>query len=165
MFNRKKIGGSSIFTSPAAWESTFIAASDTVPVLDMQIINDFNETEQRVCIHVQTEYLADLDRHLKLAVYVTEDSIVGYQKNNNSSLGPVPDWPDYVFMHVLRGTVNGTWGEDLSTSLVTEGTKIISNYKLILNSNWEDNNCHIIAFVYDADTDQILMAAEKKLEP
>jgi hypothetical protein len=163
MFNRKYIGGARIFEAYSGWETDFLQVQDTIPVLDMQIINDFTESESKVCIHIQTEYLTDMDRHLKLAVYVTEDSIIGYQDNNNIALGPNPI-PDYVFMHVLRGAVNSTWGDDLSTTEITAGTKLISNFKLILDSGWDHDNCHIVAFVYDADTEEILQAAEEKVE-
>lgn len=164
IFNRKYINGSRIFEASTAWEATFIDAQDTIPVLDMQIINTYTETENKVCIHVQTEYLVDLDKNLKIAVYVVEDSIVGYQKNNNAVVGVTPEIPDYVFMHVLRRSVNDTWGSDLSSGEIAAGTKKISSFKFILDSSWDHDNCHIIAVVYDADTDEILMSAEEKVE-
>ncbi len=164
-FNRKYIGGSRIFESSGAWEATFIQAQDTVPVLDMQMIINYNEAANRACIHVQTEYLVGLDRNLKLAVYVTEDSIVGYQKNNNSGIGTTPDIANYVFMDVLRTAVNGTWGTDLSTTAIAAGTKTVSSFKLTPNAAWNDDHCHIIAIVYDADTDEILQAVEEKMTP
>lgn len=154
-----------IFESPAAWETTFIDAQDTVPVLDMQIINNYDAVDKKVCIHVQTEYLVDMDRNLNIAVYITEDSIVGYQRNNNASVGTTPEITDYVFMHVLRGAVNSTWGAVLSNSLVTAGTKTITSYLKHLDPLWIPQHCHVVALVYDVDTDEILQAAEMKITP
>jgi hypothetical protein len=161
IFNRKSINGSLIDEAYAAWESDFLSVVDTLPVLDMQIINNYNEAEKKVCIHIQTEYLVDLDRSLKLAVYITEDSITGNQKTNVSPY----IIPNYVFMNVLRGAVNNTWGDDLSTTAITAGTKKISNYKLSLDPSWNDDQCYIVAFVYDAGSEEILMAAKEKVSP
>jgi hypothetical protein len=116
-FNRKTIGGTKIFESPSNWASTFIQA-DMAPVIDMQMINDYDHTLSRCCIHIQTEFLDDVTGDLKLAVYITEDSIVGYQK----TLPIGTEIPDYVFMDVLRGAVNSTWGDVFSTGTVTAGT-------------------------------------------
>ena len=165
IFNRKTIGGSLIFESYTGWETTFLTAQDTVPVLDMQMIAIYDEDDNDACIHIQTEYLVNLNRPLKISVYVTEDSLVGYQRNNNSSVGTTPEIPDYVFMHVLRGAVNGTWGTDLSTTDVPAGTKKISSFKLVLNSLWKPEHCHLVAFVYDANTQEILQATQVKLIP
>jgi thiol-disulfide isomerase/thioredoxin len=164
MFNRKKIGGSSVFTSPAAWESVYLAA-DTTPVLDMQMINIYSEANNKVCIHIETEFLVQMASPLRISVFVTEDSIIGCQKNNNASVGPVPDITNYVFMHVLRGAVNGTWGSVLNADPISAGTKIISSFKLILNNTWVARNCHIVAFAYNPNTDEVLQSVQAKVTP
>jgi len=102
------------------------------------------------------------NRNLKIAIYITQDSIYGYQKNNNSSYGSVPDITNYTFMHVLRGSVNGTWGAILSTGAVTAGTKKIVSYKTFLDPAWEDDLCNIVAVVYDSDTYEIVQVQEAK---
>lgn len=165
MFNRKSISGVNIFEAYPTWEATFLDVQDTVPTIDIQMIINYNSSESKACIHVQTEYLVDVDRPLKLALYVTEDSIHGYQKNNNSGIGPTPDIPNYVFMNVLRGSVNGTWGSDLNTGDVEADSNMVSSFKLILNANWVAKNCHIVAVVYDPSTDEIWQAAEEKIVP
>lgn len=164
-FNRKFIGGNRIFLAPTSWESTFVDVQDTTPVLDMQMITQYNASENKVCVHVQTEYLVNLSANLKIAIYVAEDSIVGYQKNNDAIAGPIPEIPDYVFMHVLRGAVNGTWGAALSNTLTTAGTKKVSSYSYALNPAWVPKHCHLVAIVYNADTDEILQAVEAPVIP
>jgi hypothetical protein len=111
---------------------------------------------------VQTEYIVNTSRNLKIAIYITQDSIYGYQKNNNSSYGSVPDIANYTFMHVLRGSVNGTWGTILSTGSVAAGTKKIVSYKTFLDPAWEDDLCNIVAVVYDSDTYEIVQVQEAK---
>jgi len=164
-FNRKYVGGSRVFEAYTAWETTFVQVQDTVPVLDMQMITNFNSSTNKVCVHVQTEYLVDLSSPLKIAMYVTEDSIIGYQKNNNSLIGTTPDIVDYVFMDVLRGAINGAWGTDLSTTAVIAETKKVTSFSYTLNSGWVADHCHVIAVVYNADTYEILQVVEGEVTP
>jgi hypothetical protein len=164
-FNRKYIGGARIFEAASAWEATFLQAQDTLPLVDMQMIVNYNASLNRACIHVETEYLADINRNLMLAIYVTEDSIIGFQKNNNTAVGTTPDISNYVFMHVLRGAVNGVWGTTLSNTAIATGTKTISSFKLIPNALWVGKNCHLVAIVYDADTEEILQVVSEKMIP
>jgi hypothetical protein len=164
IFNRKNINGTLVYEGFTNWETTFLAAVDTLPLLDMQIINNYNESQNKVCIHVQTEYLVNIDRPLKLALYIVEDSIIGTQWNNNPTIGPIPKINDYVFMNVLRGSVNGTWGNDLSTATMSAGAKIVSSYKLILNSSWNPDHCSIVAFIYYSNTGEVLAAVRGKVK-
>lgn len=164
-FNRKFIGGVRIFEAFGGWETNFTDVQDTLPLVDLQMILNYSAPDNRCCIHVQTEYLVNLSMNLKLAVYVTEDSIIGYQKNNNAAIGTVPEIPNYVFMNVLRGSVNGTWGSDLSSGPVTAGTKTISSLKLIPAAGWVPEHLHIIAIVYNADNDEVLQVISEKMVP
>jgi hypothetical protein len=165
IFNRKYIGGARIFESATAWESTFLQVQDTVPLVDMQMILNYNSAANRCCIHIQTEFLVDISRPLKIAVYVTEDSIIGYQKNNNIAVGTTPDIANYVFMNVMRGAVNDTWGTNLGNTADVAGTKTVSSFMLTPNALWVADHCHIVAVVYDADTDEILQAVSEKMTP
>lgn len=164
-FNRKFVGGNRIFEASSAWATTFQAVQDTTPLVDMQMITQYNSSTNKVCVHVQTEYMTDISSNLKIAIYIAEDSIVGYQKNNDVVAGPTPEIPDYVFMHVLRGSVNGTWGADLSNSMTIAGTKKVTSYSYALNAAWVPKHCHMIALVYNADTDEILQAVEAPVIP
>lgn len=159
-FNRKTIGGQKVHYVPSAWETVFNQA-DTAPVLDMQMIINYNEAEGFACIHVQTEFLTDITEALKIAVYITEDSITGYQ----TFPAPVNEVPDYVFMHVLRGAVNGIAGTTLNTGAVNAGTKIISGFKQPVNPAWKIQHCHAIAFVYKVSNGEILQSVKGKIKP
>lgn len=165
VFNRKFISGTRIFESFTGWESTFVQVQDTVPLIDMQMIVNYNATVDKYGIHIQTQQLVDIDRALKIAVYVTEDSIVGYQRNMDAPAGPTPEITNYVFMNVMRGSVNGTWGSNLGNAAVTAGTKTISSFTFAPPALWVRDHCHIVAVVYDAETDEILQAVEQKMTP
>ena len=116
----------------------------------------------RLCTHIKTKFLTANSQNLKIAVWIAEDSIVGYQSNNNVALGPDPI-TDYVFMDVMRDEFVGTYGEGLTNGSVAQDSAVIRSYKKILPTDWVDKHCKVVAYVYDVDTKAILQAVEGKV--
>ena len=81
----------------------------------------------------------------KLQVWVTEDNIIARQ----DSMGTRVD--NYVHNHVLRASLNGAWGEDISLS-GAEGNNVRElHYTAALSPAWKPQDLVIVAFVYDGD--------------
>lgn len=159
MVNRRKINNTFVIP-PAGWSGAVDAMVAETPQLDIRIINEYTAAGNKLCTHVQTKFLEAIDRNLKLIVAITEDSIVAPQRNNDPLIGTTPEILDYVHMHVLRGTITSTWG----TPVADDGTSaIVNSYKYLFNSVMKPKNCTVVAFVYDADTYEVLQAAEAKV--
>jgi len=63
-------------------------------------------------------------------------------------------------MHALRANITSTWG----TPVADNGTsEVVNSYKYLFNSTMKPKNCTVVAFVYDADTYEVLQAAEAKV--
>lgn len=87
-------------------------------------------------------------RKLNVLFWITENNIIGYQANRSQN---------YVHNHILRGSLNGIWGE----------TYILGN-KLHLKKDLPYKvqnaaNCDLIAIVLDAETKEFLDAVKVKL--
>ncbi len=96
---------------------------------------------------------------LSLAVYVVEDSIVDWQKDED--FDPM-DIPDYVHNHVFRTSLNGLWGQHLGTADgLAKGFVYETEFSKVLNHAWKVENCAIIAFVYREDTKKIIQVEMK----
>lgn len=106
-------------------------------------------------IHLSTDYTAD-SRQLnvtaaaygtngtttgKLQVWLVEDSITAMQMIPDGSTDV-----EYVHNHVLRATMNGDWGEDIT---VNEGSTTDKTYTLALDEKWIPAHVSVIAFVYN----------------
>jgi hypothetical protein len=65
----------------------------------------------------------------------------------------------------LRGAIGGAWGVDLSNTTIVATTKLVSSYSYTLPAAWVAEHCHVIAVVYNADTDEILQAVEEDVIP
>lgn len=112
-----------------------------------------------VSIGITTEFLKVMSGTYSLFVGITEDSIVSAQKNENPEVGETPIINDYVFMHMFRGAVNGTWGENIFGDAVEIGKQYSQSYQYTITGN--PDNSHVVAYVYDNDTKTVIQVVEK----
>jgi hypothetical protein len=97
--------------------------------------------------------------HTQLAVYFVEDSIIDWQKDNTL------DVQFYVHKHMLRGSFNGTYGDDLGGNF-TAGQTINESYSTKLTPNTANpNHVLICAVLTDVITKEVVQVEEKKLIP
>ena len=62
---------------------------------------------------------------------------------------------------MLRGTINGTWGENLSASGEVDMTTTYENtYTQEFIVDWIPTDCHVVAFVYNEETKEVLQVEE-----
>jgi hypothetical protein len=61
-------------------------------------------------------------------------------------------------MHALRTNFNGTWGGQIGTGNITAGTVISSSYSLVLDAEWVDHNCNVVAFIYQTGNKEVVQA-------
>ncbi len=164
MINRIEISQGNWVMLSTQWEPAIDGIIGDDPLLGMQIISEFELLTRKLCIHVKTKYLEDFNQDIMLSIYIIEDNIINWQKNDNSELGPVPDWEFYSHNHVLRDAVNTAWGDVLSNGFMPKDTSIIKTYEYYLNTEWNYENCAIVAFTYNADTKEIIQAEENHVE-
>jgi hypothetical protein len=166
MFNRVKIDGINyVYGTPSTWQDKVVQEMNAPKELAMQLINDYDAATRKLCIHVKTKFFAPNSLNLKIAVFIAEDSIVGYQLNNNAAVGPTPEDTNYVFMDVMREGLLGAYGEVLTSGNVSKDSAVIRTYKKILPATWVDKHCKVVAYVYVDKTDDktILQAVEGKV--
>lgn len=122
------------------------ALSETAP-LDLELNCNYDATTAQVGISIDA-FGTNGSTNGKLQVWVVEDSIVARQQMPGGSLDR-----EYLHNHVLRATVNGDWGDDIS---VSEGATTSKTYTLSLEEKWVPEHVSIIAFVYnDAGVQQV----------
>jgi thiol-disulfide isomerase/thioredoxin len=136
-------------------------------LLDMSCT--YNSSNRQLDIDVSGTVLSQLDGDYNLSVVITEDSIVKPQKNNDPQLGPTPEIQDYVHMHVLRGAVNGDWGESFFSG-PKDSLDVLpqKQYNYTLDASWKAKDCHVVAYFYRSDNAagteyEIIQATEVKV--
>lgn len=115
-----------------------------------------------VTIDITTKFLTTFDSECSLFVGITEDSIISPQKNENPDVGETPIINDYVFMHMFRGSVNGTWGENIFGDVIEANKDYSKSYQYTITG--DPNNSHVVAFVYENDTKTVIQVVEKDIK-
>jgi hypothetical protein len=135
-------------------------------VATLKITNQYNSTTRLLNTSVQCNFLGSLTGNYKLVVLLTEDNVIAPQKDYT-----LPD-PHIAFQfsqrHVLRDGITGTWGDLLNTGPVTKTDSVIKNYSYNLPVTFNGmapnaNHCHVIAYIYNTSTYEVLQAEEMKI--
>jgi hypothetical protein len=156
MINRMVFGGKRVFTNSVEWKNNMNTISRIAPKIGIQIIPASNNNNAKeACVFVKTTLLSDISQQIRLSVLLIEDSIVSPQKDRTA------DSCQYVHNHVLRTPIAAKEGDNLEISKKDEFQ--IKGYTLKLSDAWRKENCHVIAFVFDLATDEILQVEEVEL--
>lgn len=135
----------------------------------IEMTNNYNATSKVLTCDLKTTFLSDTltGGPYRLIVTLLQDSILSYQSSGNVTI------PNYNQMHVLRDNLNGTWGEIISNVPVTKNSPITKTYNYTLktsypsgtgassDTNCNPNHCHIVAFLYNDATKEVIQVEEK----
>ena len=161
VINQLQINNSYLI-NPNTWGSVIDTIVDNAPKIYLKITNSYNATTRVLSTDVQTKFLADANATYKLVLYLTEDSIVAAQKDEDENGLPIKV-DDYVHNHVLRDAINGTWGDTLIIGAINNGYTATTNFTYTLNQNWVAKHCNIVAFVFDDATKEVVQAEQENI--
>lgn len=158
------------------WGTAIQSATGTPAKMKLQILNTYNSSTGELNTCVKTTFLSDTSgATYNLSVVLAEDSIVDWQRHYS---GTHPTYgtnlPNYVHQHVMRGTLNTVYGEEIKSGTIATGDTVVKSYKVNLlslpaainpiNPTLNVDNCHVIAFVFDANTKEILQVEEAEVQ-
>lgn len=148
--------------SPSAWGTEVQKEISLTPLAGLQLVNNFDPSTKRLCTSVQAEFLNSMNGTYKLALYLVEDSIIQWQKDYTKSPNNIPD---YLHRHVLRSAINSSFGETIARGQINAGTKLIRNYKTMINTSYKPANCSVVAVITDSTTAMVIQVLEQKISP
>ncbi len=99
----------------------------------------------------------NIDNPLKVQAFITESDIESPQLDGHETT------EDYIHNHVLRASMNGNWGEDLTNGAFAKGQIVNKVLTMPVSSEWNTEHLSLVVFVYDDVTKQILQVEEKHL--
>jgi len=159
LVNRAEYNGHTILVY-SDWEGAIEEQLLSDPLMDLQIITQYDADSNDFAAHIQIHLLQDFQSTLNLSAFVVEDSIVSAQKDYNEDPTVIED---YTHRHMLRASLNGTWGDLLFGDSAANGQKVIKSFSATLNMEYDPLNCSVLAFVYDANTLKVLQVEEVKI--
>ncbi|MGQ9819886.1 MAG: Omp28 family outer membrane lipoprotein [Candidatus Kapaibacteriales bacterium] len=163
MVNRIGFPTKSHILREAQWESAIQSALAIENRIDLRLITSFNSANNQIFVSVEIKYLKAGTSNHHLCIYIAEDSIVSYQRDDR--LTP-PDVENYVHNNVLRAGITPTWGVPLNQNDIPAGTTFSKEFTYVIpqNKDWKPSKLKIIAFIHDnSNSFEILQVTEKKL--
>lgn len=162
MVNRTELN-SEIIIGRNKWGTAVGAIVDLAPDMHISISNAYNSVTRTVTTEVTSDFANNLDGTFNMVVVLTEDSIINWQVDYD-----IPDVnqknPDYVHRHVLRTSLNGTWGEEIATGAIAAGTSFTKTYETTLPDDWNEDHCAIVAYVRETSSHEIVQVEEVKVK-
>ncbi len=160
MINRKEFNGHQILGSEE-WVTDIAAIIDQPPDLNMLILsNTYDSISRKVNSVIYSQFRQSLAGSYNITVCVVENNIISAQDSLSTIIH------NYVFNNVLRGSVNGTYGEVLTNS-VDPSLTYLGRFSIPINTSWVAENCWILAFVSKNENDvtkkEILQVVKKKV--
>jgi hypothetical protein len=150
--------------SKDAWGARIETLKDIDPLVSLEITTAYDTLTREVDATIECDALTNFSGTYKIAAYITEDSIVHAQLTQNDPEYTDNIIHDYVHRHVLRGSMNGTWGDTLASGNITKAEEFVKNYSSTLNVAWNEKHCYVVAFVYDAANYEIMQVEEKRIK-
>ena len=154
------------------WQSAIQNVDRSTVSAAIQMVNQFNTTDSTLKVNVKVTVLEDCDNPVYLALYLVEDGIVSPQLYGNETID------DYVHNHVMRGDINGTYGETLTNNgFLYKGethlyAKSISLKYRSLNPDPANDshlvqpnidNCYVVAILYDKINSEVLQVEKMNI--
>jgi len=163
LIDRVKYNGS-VLIGAGNWEAAVMLELDKPNTVILKVRNIYYPNLNKVQTDVVSRFLSQEAGIFKIVVYVVEDGIISPQKNNNPAIGPSPDWFDYEHHNILRGAINSTYGNNISSDgTIVAGQDYHNQFTLDIDTGWVASNCNIIIYVISEETDEILQVAELRI--
>ncbi len=156
MVNRRQFQGafSQLYNS---WEGHVagILAQPPEALIDLSV--NYNEGTRLATAELKVSALEDMNAApYRLVVLLSEDSIVDWQSDNRFN---PPKISDYVHMHTLRAGFNGAWGDPVNGGApMAAGFTETTTKSLVIDPNFVDHHCNVVAFIFRDDTKQVIQA-------
>lgn len=161
MINRKDYPNGTHIKAYTTWPAETAPYMSLSADATLSITPSYNSSAKTLDVSVKTKFVHALSDNYKLSVVLMEDSITGTQKDYTQSPS---DIPGYVFRHMLRAGINGSWGDAINTAPVAANDSVTKTYtSFAIDPSYNDHHLHVIAFLYNATTREVIQAEEVKI--
>jgi len=162
LVNRNLFGGTSAITQHTDWASKASSLVNLPPEAFITITPDYNSSSRLLTINVNTKILQNIDEPLNVVYYLIEDSIQSPQKDYSLPSPSAID--DYYHRHMLRGSMNGAWGNILGDGTTySQNQEVNTSISYTIPASWNANKVSVVAILYRTATKESVQVEEQKI--
>ncbi len=147
---------------PASWASAI--AEELLKIPTAAIYLEPGVQGSNLQLNAGVKPLDNMEGTYMISAYIVEDSIISCQKNNNPEVGATPDIPDYAHRYLLRGSMNGTWGDTLFSPQALPTDSFAKNFTAPIDPQWNVSKLYVVCFVYNKETERVVQVEMKKVQ-
>ena len=144
----------------ADWASKVAEQMAEEPKFSLELLHSYDEASRKINLALDIKSLKSLSGDYWYTVYITESHIIAPQLNNDHEVGEVPLIEEYEHNHVLRASMNGTWGSELFSGNINSGETFMKELSYTLPTDWVDNNCHLVGFITNKESKRVVMVSQ-----
>jgi len=160
MVDRVPLTGANPAITRGSWPTQIAARIQKSPAAGIKVTKTYNHNTRKLNLRVATKALAAMPENVGLFVWITEDSLISWQKDYLLT-PPADNIEFYTHRHVMRLALNETWGDDLG-NIKTGATKT-KYYGYTVPAEWNDKHLHAVIALYNIADKSIIQAEEVKL--
>jgi len=151
--NRKLFEGENRPIIPSTKWNNYIKAELDEPALAHLNLNNVNYETGNLQLTTQTQFFEEIENTVKLSIMLIEDGIISPQDVDGTKV------EDYVHKHVLRAMLSPFNGTLIDLSANPDSTYQNSFTFNQFNSDWDENNMSIVAFLHGSGNDLSVLHA------
>lgn len=161
MVNRKNFPGNGLIQKETKWPTTVPMALKDPFIVKLNVTTNYDPTAYALNTDIKATFLTNYTNGIKVSVVLIEDSIEGVQKDYTKNPDVVHG---YEFMHVLRGGINGSWGDVLKAGPIAAlDSAKISYPNFSVKQTYNDKRLYAVVFAYDAVSREVLQVEKVKI--
>jgi len=162
MVNRKDYGAG-LVQKEGKWPTYVSQALNDPYILGLQLTPAYDPSTRMLNTTVKATFKGEYASDVMLNVILVEDSLKSPQYKYLPGGGDIKV-ENYVFMHVLRDAVNGSWGTELKKAPIAGKDSVTVSFNdFAVKPAFNDKQLYLVAFAYDKTTREILQAEKIKL--
>lgn len=163
MVNRLDFPTTEHVKSKEKWGGLVDSTLAKAPIAKIGMTSTYDEGTRAVTLKTSTKFVAEYPEPTSLVIYLTEDSLLGWQTDYSKPSGS-QDVENYVHRHVLRAALNSTFGEALTTAPAEINKKVSNQFNYTLPANFVSKHCALIAVLYNSTTREVLQVEEVEID-
>lgn len=158
--------GGAINVNIDSWSAAVMAQFSVEPPASIYLSGNYDKNSKSLKMDARVEFTENYGQDTSLILLLTESDIVGPQLMPEIMGGGINR--TYTFNHVLRGSLNGTWGASIGSGIAG----VSNNYSVtqVIDDNFTPErytivpeNCSVVAILINTASRQILQAQEWSL--
>jgi len=147
-------------SSYSSWPSEASAIIEQESPVKLMTSSEYDLSSGEIEVTVGLINKAALEGDVRLAVYLVEDGIISWQKDEDKD--PI-DVEDYVHKHVFRTSAGSVWGDGLSESDCSANANVQVKKYMLMDPAWVPENCAVVTYLYKTASREVIQCASEIL--